>query len=288
MTEKRSIVSRIITVICILLIIGSGIMIFLNLWPKFKAQQTFEEIQDVAITTNNNQETIDWEALKAINPEVVGWIKVPGTHINYPVVQTSDNDYYLTHTFDNQYSGYGTPFLDTIYDFNRDPVAQNSVIYAHSSTYGDQVGFEGLDKFEDEAYYRDHPYIYYTTEEDGSIPIQYEIVAVLKEDKDYDYRRPDFADQADFLNYYNNILADSLYSTGKYVLSNDEMVTLSTCVFDVSGARVAIIARRVNPDPKKQTNTATQNQQVNSNKNNINETIDILNSPEIAESGENL
>lgn len=280
MSKSRKWIHNIITIICIALILVSGYMIFQSLYPKYQEEKNFEEIQTIA--RSRGTDTIDWEALRAVNPDIVAWITIPGTHIDYPVVQTSDNDYYLTHNFNGEWSGYGTPFLDTIYDFNRDPAAQNAVVYAHSSRDGDQVGFEGLDKFEDEAYFKDHPYVYYTTVEDGNTPVQYEIVAVIKEDKDFDYRRPDFADQADFLNYYNNIFQASLYKTNKYIYSNDEIVTLSTCVFDVNDARVALIARRVSPATQLTTNNNARADRK------ADESMEVLTSPELMENAENI
>lgn len=243
MKKKKSISSLIINIICILVIIGSGVAIFLTLYPKYQESKKYEEIQQVAQIDDLG--TIDWDALKAVNPDVVGWISIPNTHINYPVVQTTDNDYYLLHNFNNEYSGYGTPFLDAVYDFERDPVAQNAVIYGHNSRWGDEVGFEGLEEYEDITYFYEHPSLYYTTIYDGNTPVEYEIVGVIKENYDFDYRRPDFADQNDFLTYYNMILSQKLYDTGKGIYANDQLVTLSSCVFDMDNGRVAIIARRV-------------------------------------------
>lgn len=223
----------------------------MELYPKYKEKERYEEIKESVTTPTDDPDVniIDWEALLAINPDTVGWITVPGTHIDYPVVQTTDNDYYLLHSFENEYYGYGTPFLDYTYDFNRNPIAQNSVVYAHNSRWGDQVGFEGLQKFEDYDYFLEHPIVYYTTIADGNIPIPYEIVAVIKESYTFDYRRPDFSDQIDFIQYYNTIMNHRLYDTGKKIYQNDQLVTLSSCVFDMDNGRVGLIARRINPKP---------------------------------------
>ncbi len=241
--KRRSRLNLIIIVICLIVIVASATAIFMILYPKYKERKNYEQIEQIA--QDPNLGTIDWEALRAINPDIVAWITIPGTHINYPVVQTDDNDYYLLHNFNNEYSGYGTPFLDYVYDFNRVPPAQNAVIYGHNSRWGDEVGFEGLEKYEDQSYYYEHPNLFYTTINDGNVPVEYEIVGVIKENYDFDYRRPDFADQNDFLNYYNNVLSHKLYDVNKGIYENDQLVTLSSCVFDMDNGRVALIARKI-------------------------------------------
>lgn len=235
-------ISLIINVVCILVIIASLAGIFYSLYPKYQEQKNYEEISEAVISDDN---LIDWDTLLAINPNTVAWINIPETHIDYPVVQGTDNDYYLLHNFNDEYSGYGTPFLDYTYDFTRVPKAQNAVVYAHNSRWGDQVGFEGLEKYQDISYYQEHPTVYFTTIYDGNTPVEYEVVAALKVPYDFDYRRPDFADENDFLSYYNYLLSQRLYDTGINIYSTDQLVTLSSCVFDMDNGRIAVIARRV-------------------------------------------
>lgn len=252
MSKKRSFFHYLITFICIAVIIVSLVAIFMQFYPKFEQAKNYDEIKEVATTPQEDltqPNLINWDELLAINPETVGWITVPGTHIDYPVVQTSDNDYYLHHNFEGEYSGYGTPFLDTTFDWERFPIAQNSVLYGHNSTWGNQIGFEGLEDYGSIDYYKEHPVIYYTTVEDGNIPVPYEVVAAVKVENTYDYRRPDFKDQIDFIEYYNRILGDKVYDTGKVIYQNDQLVTLSSCIYDVKNGRIAVIARRIDPKP---------------------------------------
>lgn len=246
MKKKSSFFYNLITLICIVAMVISGAMILWILYPKYHEQKSFEKIQKTA-TAKPEQPAApayDWAALSAVNPDIVGWITIPDTHINYPVVQTTDNTYYLTHNFEKAESKYGCPFLDA--DFAPSALGmQNAVIYAHSSTYGNQIGFEGLDKYEDPNYFKAHPLVYYTQAGDPTpSPTAYEIVGVLKVPADFDYRRPSFADQADFLQYYQAVLQNALYPTGYAVQPNDTIITLSTCSFDFDDARIAVIARR--------------------------------------------
>ena len=77
---------------------------------------------------NMNMINVDFNGLKRTNPDVVGWLKVNGTNINYPFVQSSDNDYYLTHSFNKSYNGGGWVFLDYR---NNGTNNKNTIIYAH-------------------------------------------------------------------------------------------------------------------------------------------------------------
>lgn len=246
-SNKKGGLHRFVTILCVLVILGSIGAIIYILYPGFSETKKFDEIKGSVDNQN-----IDWNTLLARNSETVGWITVPGTHIDYPVVKTTDNDFYLTHDFDKQESRFGTPFLDVQFDVNRIPKAQNAVLYAHSSTYGNQIGFEGLSKYEDEAYFKAHPTFYFTTIYDGSVPVEYQVAAVIKADATYDYRRPDFADQTDFINYYNGIMQQSLYNTGTVILPDDDIATLSTCVFDTDDGRIAIIGKRISQRPTDQ------------------------------------
>ncbi len=236
--KKSKTTNILIDLALIAIILISGFFIFINIYPRFKEKDQYEDLSSQV----TNQNLIDWESLKAINPDVVGWIKVPETHIDYPVTQTSDNDYYLLRNFNKEESGYGNPFLDFTYD-NNNPMSKNAVIYGHNSRWGDQVGFEGLSNYDSIDYFNQKPIIYYATLNDPEL-VPYEVVAVLKVDQGFDYRQTTFTDNNEFLNYYNNILSNRLYDTGKVIYGNDQLITLSSCNYDFDDARIVVVARR--------------------------------------------
>ncbi len=97
--------------------------------------------------------TVDFEALSNINTDIVGWIYIDNTDINYPIVQGKDNSYYLKHFFDKNYSSYGCVFLDCYNSFEFSDY--NSVIYGHYMKNGTM--FSSLTKYKNQEYYDTHP-----------------------------------------------------------------------------------------------------------------------------------
>ena len=239
--KKRSFWSNLIIFLCVVVIFGCIVALIVTYYPDYQSIATYKDVQENSISEDNQ---IDWASLLEQNSDTVAWVWIPDTIVNYPVVQTDNNDYYLDHDFTQTYNKFGNVFLDADFSLDADPKMQNSVIYGHSSTYGNQIGFNNLKEYEDIAYYQQHPIVYYTRKDEGSTQIPYEIIAVIKTEASYDYRQPQFADQESFLEYYNRLIQESIYDTGKTVSAGDEIVTLSTCVFDIDEGRLAVIARR--------------------------------------------
>ena len=104
---------------------------------------------------------LDLPALQAVNGDALGWIMIPETEISYPLVQGTDNQYYLTHTWDNTPSAVGAVFLD--WRASPDLSDFHTLIYGHRMKNGSM--FAGLKYFSDRDYWREHPYVYIT---DGS------------------------------------------------------------------------------------------------------------------------
>ena len=104
--------------------------------------------------------TINWEALKKENDQIKAWIIVPDTNISYPIVQGTDNDYYLHHTFGKQVNYAGAVFID--YHNKPDFSDNNTLIYGHNVKH--ETMFSQLEKFMDKQFFDDHKYVYRTTE----------------------------------------------------------------------------------------------------------------------------
>ena len=81
---------------------------------------------------------VDFNGLKAINPEVIGWIQIEGTSISYPIMKGKDNDYYLKHTFEGNYNAAGSIFID--YTNNSNFEDCNTIIYGHNMKNGSMFG----------------------------------------------------------------------------------------------------------------------------------------------------
>ena len=103
--------------------------------------------------------TVQFDELLKTNGDVIAWIYGANTHINYPVVQGSDNDYYLRHLLDGTWNDNGSIFMDCAN--SADFSDQNSLIYGHNMTSG--AMFSNLVKYKQQAYYDQHPYLYMLT-----------------------------------------------------------------------------------------------------------------------------
>ena len=186
------------------------------------------------------------EELKKQNNDIVAWLEIPNTKINYPVLQTSDNEYYMTHTYKKENSKDGSIFLDK--DYNWDLPSSNLLIYGHNNRNGNM--FEDLLKYEDESYYKEHPTIEFTTLDEDCT---YEIIAVFKSRVYYKSEENVFryyffinAENEDEYNYYvEESKKASLYDTGKTAEYGEQLLTLSTCEYSQEDGRFVIVARKI-------------------------------------------
>lgn len=182
--------------------------------------------------------------LKEKNPNIVGWIEIKDTKINYPVLQGSDNKYYMEHNYKNKKTEKGSIFVDYRYDF--DKPSSNLLIYGHNLITGEM--FKDLLKFSDEGFYKKHPIIRFTTVEKDS---NYEILAVLKSRVYYEseknvfryYQFIDAKNKEQFNEFIKDAKSNSLYETGVNAKYGDNLITLSTCSYHVENGRFAVIGR---------------------------------------------
>lgn len=142
---------------------------------------------------------INWDALREINPEIVGWILIPGTRINYPVVQTTDNEFYLAHLADKTPSDVGAIFLD--YENEQGITGWNNMIYGHNLLDGSM--FAGLKRYQDKDYFDAHKKIVLATP-DKTYTLEV-VAALVCDDKD-EVRRLGFTNKADYEAYVQMLL----------------------------------------------------------------------------------
>lgn len=182
---------------------------------------------------------IDWEGLLSRYPDVVGWIEIPGAGISYPLVQGTDNSYYLHHLPTKESAISGSIFMDAhnLPDFSD----SNTVIYGHNMKDGSM--FASLDMLKNPAVYRDQPYfrIYLP---DQKILV-YEIFSVYIGSSDgaaYTYRFPAKSDFQDFL---AAVCSLAEYDTGTTVTDTDRIVTLSTCTNSSRRSRFLVHGKQI-------------------------------------------
>jgi len=163
------------------------------------------------------------------NKSVIGWLSIPGTDIDYPVMQTQNNDYYLTHNFNQQYDKNGSIFLDANCDVIDRPT--NLIIYGHHMKSGKMFG--SLDAYANEDYYKSHQTFQFDTiYEEGTYAIAYVFRSQVYAENEITFKYYQFINANSEAEFYSNMqaMADmSLYQTGVVPQYGDELVTLSTC-----------------------------------------------------------
>lgn len=165
---------------------------------------------------------IDLASLLEINSECIGWIEIPGTDISYPMVHTTDNEYYLTHTFRREENKAGSIFLETAN--NADFSDLHTIIHGHNMKNGSM--FAGLKNYKKESYYEKHPHIFIDLA-DGSHC--YQIFSCHQAPStDITYTIGYSADDT-YATFLNALKESSLYDTGVDVTTSDHVITLSTC-----------------------------------------------------------
>ena len=187
----------------------------------------------------------EFAGLLEINPDLIGWLRIPDTVIDYPVVRTGDEDYYLHHDFYGQKSIYGTLFVKDIADV--ETPGTNIVIYGHHMRNNSMFG--GLDEYESEEFLKSHSIIEFNTlyEERRYRVISVFRSEVLPEDSDkfryYEFYQAE--SEEDFEDYYQNIKDLSEYETGVSAEYGDTFITLSTCAYHTENGRFVVVAKRI-------------------------------------------
>ena len=172
--------------------------------------------------------TIDWKALQDINKDIFAWIVIPDTNISYPIVQGSDNAYYLTHTAEKKELYSGAIFLDAA--AHRDFSDRHTIIYGHNIIYGSM--FAQLEKFKEEDFFQAHPYIYIFTPEKN---YRCEIISFYTTTDTSPSYQTYFAQDVDYTNYLDMIRSQSRYSSNVQMSAQDQLLTLSTCSYEKDG-----------------------------------------------------
>lgn len=183
------------------------------------------------------------------NEDMAAWLKIEDTKIDYPVMQTmEDENYYLKRGFDKKSNQNGCLILDTDSVLYPAP-GTNLIIHGHNMKSGEMFGT--LTKYEDKSYWEDHKYIQLYTKD---CLRNYEVIAVFrsqvfkKTDQVFKFYKFFQADtQEEFDDWYQNIMALSEYDTGVTAEFGDKFLTLSTCVYHVENGRLVVVARETEP-----------------------------------------
>jgi sortase B len=177
--------------------------------------------------------TLDFDALREVNPDAVAWLYGPGTEIDYPVLQARDYSYYLHHLPDGTVNANGSLFID--YNNPADFSGQLTVIYGHNMKSGRMFG--GLDEYKSQSYFDEHPYMYlYTQQGNFRVDLIYGSVIAAGEWRDRAFM---YQENLDSLLSY--AAANTTFSSDVTYQQDDKLVALSTCSYEFNDARYVVL-----------------------------------------------
>ena len=261
--KKRDRIRKCIMGVC--LIVAAGCFAYLgNYYYQTKRLDDYANIQknlkgdvqsisvkeEPVIHYNEDPEALpdvlsEYQTLYSLNKRLIGWIKIDDTYIDYPVLQTVNNEYYLNHNFDQEEDKNGSIFLDK--DCSIYPRSTNLILYGHHMRSGRMFG--QLNKYSSEKFYEDHKYIQFDTiYEKGTYEVMYVFRSKIYEESEIVFKYYQFVDalsEAEFDSNMREMAAMSLYDTGVTATYGDELLTLSTCDYYTSYGRFVVVAKKV-------------------------------------------
>ena len=187
-----------------------------------------------------------FQSLYDQNPDIRGSIRIPGTVVDYPVVETMDNSFYLDHDFNRQSSDYGTLFLDYRDQIRPASLSRNLIIYGHNMKDGQM--FHILPKYQQMDFYRSAPVISFNTIYGESNWKVFACFIANVSEKDgyvFQYLRTSFSSDSDLASFIKEVQARSLLNIAVDVQPTDTLLTLSTCTYEYNDARFVVMARKV-------------------------------------------
>ena len=239
----KNVILTLLIIFFIAVIIFSGIQLIKWYLGNKANNDIIEEIKESNIISYNendeNVSEVDFEKLKNINSDAVGYIEVPNTNISYPVVQAKNNDYYLTYNFKKEYNSAGWIFMD--YRNDLDGNDKNIIIYGHNrrdgSMFGSLKNILSPDWYNNES----NKYVTFIIEQGN---LKYEVFSIYQIEREDYYIQTSFSDNEDYESFIRTITNRSIKNYNVNVSSEDSILTLSTCAND-NKYRVVLHAKLV-------------------------------------------
>ena len=251
----------IILLLLIVILAISSFFIIKEFAENKKETDIYDKLQEIVIEENTDIDTknVDTEIEKSegkssnkynleniakINSDVVGWIKIENTNIDYPVMQ--NGDYYLHRNIYKNYSSHGTPYLA---EYCNIQYSDNLIIYGHHMN--DNSMFAQLDNYKKHSFYENHKYIkFYSYYNGKTIEKTYEVAIAFKtvvySDKGFKYYNyTNFSDVQELNDFIENCQKLEFYNTGIDINYGDKLITLSTCEYSQKNGRIVVVAKQI-------------------------------------------
>lgn len=204
-----------------MIILVITLLIFTNELSEYKvSNDSNKELIKEVITEEKKEEKtdIDWEKLKQINPDIIGWIKIENTNINYPILKDNDSLKYLKHTYEGIYNKNGS-----IFTLNDNPFEEKiTTIHGHNMRNG--LMFSELSKYMSERFLKEHSNFMIFTEKQN---YKATIISCYSINVNTEENNIKWLESDDEIEYYKNISKYSIANTGKI----EKIVKLSTCSY---------------------------------------------------------
>ena len=232
----------------IVLIASLWMIIKIVVVDYYKESKLAKEAQQIYYDNDSDEEKSQQERfldLVKINPDIKAWINISNTRVNYPVVQSpeNDNNYYLTHNYKKEYSQYGSIFIDAVCTEGTD--SKNVILHGHHMKNGEM--FANILKFGDVNFCRENPIINFDTLNETR---KYKVISVFKtntlpeQGEIFNYQISSFG-KGKFMEFVKNVKKRSLIYFPVDVEEDDRLLTLSTCSYEFKDFRTVVVARKV-------------------------------------------
>ena len=211
-----------------------------DMYGETKVEELDEQGQTVVYTVLDQ-----YKSLYNSNKNLIGWLKIDDTIIDYPVMQTEDNEFYLNHNTEQQPDKNGTLFMDAACSITKP--STNYIIYGHNMRSGRMFG--SLSKYKDASFCESHPVIQFDTiYESARYQVMYAFESRIYNEDEVVFKYYQFIDAAsakEFDSYMDEMKQLSLYDTGVTASFGDQLLTLSTCDYGEEDGRFVVVAKRI-------------------------------------------
>ena len=246
-------ISGVIIILSVILISVSFYSLMEIYQEDKESAEAFDTIRQIYEEADSTEEEDDSQniveinpgllALHEQNPDCIGWIKIEGTAIDYPVMyHPEEANYYLRRNFEKEYDVSGTPYLAEICDPEK---SDNLIIYGHHMNSGTM--FADLDKYKSEKYYQQHPLITFSTlhgEEEYQIIFAFATPVYTKNDFEF-YKFEKADNPIEFYGFVDKCREKSIYDIGESVEYGDKLITLCTCEYSQKNGRMVVIGKKI-------------------------------------------
>ena len=259
--SKNELIRKSIFILCVLVFLGSMGYLSTKLFDSVKHRDLAANLQNLVQNQVYDEEEVrEWGynaklyGLFKENPDTAGYIKLDDTNVDFPVVQTpvanekgQRGQYYLRKDFYGNYSMYGTPFIDYRCETKPEEQSTNIIVYGHN-VYNDGQMFSDLLKYRKLSFYKEHPVVHFDTLYGDFDWLVVGVILTNAYEKDgpvWDYNNFINGDETETKEFLNQVAKRTMIVTGVEYNTSDHFLTLSTCSYDFTDARVVIIARQV-------------------------------------------